>query len=138
VEAVRSGFFWGDCEEDSKAVRHCRNDELHFEAGSWVRLVVTGEVQRQRTYLGVTLPHDLLVANVRLPDGTPLSETRAKIDARCDATLVTPRTHAEAWDTLSICVRVDLDGYAPLGFVATATEPSPVQTLVPIARHADE
>jgi hypothetical protein len=91
---------------------------------------VSDDEVRGRTYLGVVLPIDVLIARVTWPDGRPLARAEARVCARCKAILVDESTPATAWSTLPIHVSVHAAGHEALGFDATAEDPSPRWALM--------
>jgi hypothetical protein len=125
-EAVDArGFWFGDNLERARA--HWAFTDHVFRAGdsSVVEWDVDDEERRDRTYLGVVVPIDVLVARVTLPNGMPLTRAESRVHADCEAILVGEDTPEDAWRTLPIRVWVHVDGHDALRFEASAKDPSP-------------
>lgn len=129
IAAHASGFFWGTYAEASRTASASSSHELEVEGANRVSLRVTSEPARDRTFLAVAVPIDLLVAGVTLPSGWALSPTDAKIEATCKAVLLEDTSPPDLWRDLPIEVKVLLPDHEPLEFVARTGNPSPKLTL---------
>lgn len=115
----------GKVREDHGSFRRTEDWTLRFLTRSGVSVTVDGTVRADRTYLGVTVPIDRILACIRLPGGGDL-----------DGITIDPVCHAveEAgvdWRDLRVDVTARLKGYERLSFRYRLAGPNEVRVLRP-------
>jgi hypothetical protein len=129
VVADEFGFPWGRHLESSRGTSWCTSGRLLVSGCNGVSIDVESEHGRERMYLAVVLPLEVLLREVYLSDGRRFSPNDGTVEATCRATLIKPTTNPEAWRTVPIVVRVTVPDHASLLFAASAENPSPLHTL---------
>jgi len=131
VVGTEAGFHLGFSQEDARGSRCTSSHSFESEGRTSVRLFLTREVQRDRSYLALSVPEEPIVASIVMPDGRRASEAGADFRIYCSATLEEPGARADAWRALPIHVEARLEGFKELDFTYRLGDPLPVRCLRP-------
>ena len=129
VVGSEEGFDLGSYREDARGSRRTSFHRFASEGRSEVSVHLTRDVQRDRTYIALSVPTEPIVASIVMPDGNLAQDAGAKIRMWCSAKLGEPDDSEGAWRKLPIRVRARLKGYETLEFEYRPGDTLPLRTL---------
>jgi len=90
VAGTEAGFYLGVCREDARRSSRTSSHSFENEGRTSVSLFLTGEIQRDHSYIALSVPVEPILASIVLPDGRLASEAGADIRIYCSARLEEP------------------------------------------------
>jgi len=90
VAGTEAGFHLGLYREDARRSSRTSSHSFENEGRTIVRLFLTREIQRDRSYIALSVPEEPILASIVLPDGRLASDAGADIRIYCSAKLEEP------------------------------------------------